>query len=187
MLKRNLVLVAICALVLSSCSLSSRETGSVPEPLQSESEQSVSPTASPTQSQADGVTLGPVTVSGEIGSEPNISVNTQAEQVNDLLKEDILVGTGPAVVSSSTVTAHYVGYGASSGTKFDGSWESGSPATFPLANVIVGWQEGLLGMQAGGRRILVIPGAMAYGASPPTSAIAPNETLIFVVDLVSFQ
>ncbi len=187
MSKLNLAAVAICALVLSSCSLSDRETGSAPEPLSTEVEQSVSPSPTGAVTQAEGVTLGPVTVSGEIGSEPQVSVNTQAQQVSDLLQQDLVVGTGPAVVSTSTVTAHYVGYGASSGTKFDGSWESGSSATFPLANVIVGWQEGLLGMQAGGRRILVIPGAMAYGNSPPTSAIAPNETLIFVVDLVSFQ
>lgn len=187
MSKLNLAAAAICALVLTSCSLSDRETGSAPDPLSTEIEQSVSPSASATDSQGDGVTLGPVTVSGEIGSEPQVAVNTQAQQVTDLLQQDLTVGSGPAVVSTSTVTAHYVGYGATSGTKFDGSWESGSPATFPLANVIVGWQEGLLGMQAGGRRILVIPGAMAYGNSPPSSAIAPNETLIFVVDLVSFQ
>lgn len=187
MLKRNVVVVALCALALSSCSLSNRETGLTSESGASEVEQSLAPSSTPTATQVGGMVLGPVTVSGDIGIEPKVVVDVQAQPVTDLLQKDLAVGSGPAVVSTSTVTAHYVGYGAASGLKFDGSWESGSPATFPLTNVIVGWQEGLLGMQAGGRRILVIPGAMAYGSSPPSSAIAPNEALIFVVDLVSFQ
>ena len=189
MLKRNVAFAVMGALVLSSCSLSNRDTGSAPS--QSETQQSVSPTitstSTPTQSQPTGVTLGPATVSGDLGAEPQVLVDTNSAVVTDLLQKDLVVGTGPAVTAASTVTAHYVGYGATTGTKFDGSWDSGSPATFPLTGVIVGWQEGLLGMQAGGRRLLVIPGAMAYGSSPPSSVILPNETLIFVVDLVSFQ
>jgi peptidylprolyl isomerase len=71
---------------------------------------------------------------------------------------------------------------------FDASWLRGEPATFPLARVILGWQEGLIGMQVGGRRLLVIPADKAYGDNPPQgSGIAAGETLIFVVDLVSFE
>ena len=65
---------------------------------------------------------------------------------------------------------------------FDSSWARGSAATFPLDGVIAGWQQGLPGMQVGGQRILVIPGDLAYGEAPP-QGIAPNETLIFLVDL----
>jgi peptidylprolyl isomerase len=71
---------------------------------------------------------------------------------------------------------------------FDASWVRGEPATFPLPNVILGWQEGLVGMQVGGRRLLVIPAELGYGNNPPSgSGIEPGETLIFVVDLVSFE
>jgi peptidylprolyl isomerase len=75
-----------------------------------------------------------------------------------------------------------------SGQMFDSSWSRGEPATFPLDGVILGWQEGLLGMKEGGRRILVIPAAQGYGDTPPEgSGIAPGETLVFVVDLTAVQ
>ena len=64
--------------------------------------------------------------------------------------------------------------------------DRGQPTQFPLDGVIPGWGEGLVGMKVGGRRTLVIPGNLAYGNSPPpSSGIQPNETLVFVVDLVS--
>jgi peptidylprolyl isomerase len=86
------------------------------------------------------------------------------------------------------VTAHYAGYGAMSGKMFDSSWTSGSPVEFPLSNVITGWQEGLLGMKVGGRRVLVIPASMGYGTAPPQgSGIMPNENLVFVVDLTAVK
>ena len=85
------------------------------------------------------------------------------------------------------MTVHYVGCGQQSAKQFDSSWDTGKPATFALNEVIPGWSQGLVGMKTGGRRTLVIPGNLAYGASPPDSSIAPNETLVFVVDLVSVQ
>jgi peptidylprolyl isomerase len=68
---------------------------------------------------------------------------------------------------------------------FDASWIRGEPLSFSLNQVIAGWTEGIPGMKPGGRRLLIIPGALAYGPNPPTSAILPDETLIFVVDLIS--
>ena len=98
---------------------------------------------------------------------------------------DEVVGTGDEVTAGATVTAHYVGVSASTGSQFDASWDRGAPISFPLDGVIRGWSEGLLGMRVGGRRTLVIPGDMAYGANPPPGAgIAPNETLVFTVDMV---
>lgn len=105
--------------------------------------------------------------------------------VTDLVVTDEVVGDGDEVTTGATVTAHYVGVSASTGSQFDASWDRGAPISFPLDGVIRGWSEGLLGMRVGGRRTLVIPGAMAYGANPPPGAgIAPNETLVFTVDLV---
>ncbi|MGB3410081.1 MAG: FKBP-type peptidyl-prolyl cis-trans isomerase [Microthrixaceae bacterium] len=107
------------------------------------------------------------------------------DAVIDLIVTDDVEGTGDEVTPGATVTAHYVGVSASSGAQFDASWDRGAPISFPLDGVIQGWSEGLLGMKVGGRRTLVIPGEMAYGSNPPPGAgIAPNETLVFTVDLV---
>jgi peptidylprolyl isomerase len=101
---------------------------------------------------------------------------------------DVIVGTGDPLPAGATLTADYVGYGGATGQMFDASWVRGEPATFPLDNVILGWQQGLVGMQIGGRRLLVIPAELGYGNNPPPgSGIEPGETLIFVVDLVSFE
>jgi peptidylprolyl isomerase len=107
------------------------------------------------------------------------------EVVSDLVVTDEVEGGGDEVTTGATVTAHYVGVSASTGAQFDASWDRGAPISFPLDGVIQGWSQGLLGMKVGGRRTLVIPGHMAYGANPPPGAgIAPNETLVFTVDLV---
>lgn len=103
----------------------------------------------------------------------------------DLVIQDIKPGTGAEAQDGATVTVHYVGVSWSTGEQFDASWDRGEPATFPLSNVIQGWQEGIPGMTEGGRRRLIVPPDLAYGAQPPPgSGIAPNETLVFVVDLV---
>ncbi len=110
---------------------------------------------------------------------------TATDAVTELVVADEVVGTGDEVTAGATVTAHYVGVSASTGSQFDASWDRGAPISFPLDGVIRGWSEGLLGMRVGGCRTLVIPGDMAYGANPPPGAgIAPNETLVFTVDMV---
>ena len=107
------------------------------------------------------------------------------DAVTELVVTDEVEGQGDEVTAGATVTAHYVGVSASTGAQFDASWDRGAPISFPLDGVIRGWSEGLLGMKVGGRRNLVIPGDMAYGANPPPGAgIAPNETLVFVMDVV---
>lgn len=107
------------------------------------------------------------------------------DPVSELVVTDDVVGTGDEVTEGATVTAHYVGVSASTGEQFDASWDHGAPISFPLDRVIRGWSEGLIGMKVGGRRTLVIPGDMAYGPNPPPGAgIAPNETLVFTVDMI---
>ena len=118
----------------------------------------------------------------EARGKPELSAT---EPATELLVTDEVVGTGDEVTAGATVTAHYVGVSASTGAQFDASWDRGAPISFPLDGVIQGWSEGLLGMKVGGRRNLVIPGRMAYGSNPPPGAgIAPDETLVFTVDLV---
>ena len=107
----------------------------------------------------------------------------------DLVVEDITVGDGPEAVSGQTVTVHYVGVAHSTGEEFDASWNRGEPLSFQLGvgQVISGWDQGIAGMKVGGRRRLVIPPNLAYGDRGAGSAIAPGETLIFVVDLVDVR
>ena len=102
-----------------------------------------------------------------------------------LVKRDIIVGKGKAAVSSSTVTAHYVLMSWKTGKVLQSSWSSG-PFTAALSGVIVGWQQGIPGMKVGGRRLLVIPPALAYGAAGG-GPVGPNETLVFVVDLLGVK
>ncbi|NLW98070.1 MAG: FKBP-type peptidyl-prolyl cis-trans isomerase [Actinomycetales bacterium] len=108
------------------------------------------------------------------------------EPPTELVIEDLIVGEGRTAKSGSTVSAHYVGVAFSTGEEFDASWNRGGPLDFRLGvgQVIRGWDEGIEGMQVGGRRKLIIPPHLAYGDRGAGSAIAPGETLIFVVDLV---
>jgi peptidylprolyl isomerase len=97
-------------------------------------------------------------------------------------------GTGATAKAGDEVTVQYVGVGYDSEEEFDSSW-GGAPFPFPLGAgaVIKGWDQGVAGMKVGGRRELIIPPNLAYGAAPPSPAIAPNETLIFVVDLLAVE
>ncbi len=105
---------------------------------------------------------------------------------SDLVITDISEGDGTEATAGSTVLAHYVGVAHSSGEEFDASYNRGEPLSFRLGvgQVIAGWDQGIAGMKVGGRRQLVIPPHLAYGDRGAGSAIAPGETLVFVVDLV---
>jgi peptidylprolyl isomerase len=106
-----------------------------------------------------------------------------------LVKEDIVKGMGPGAKPGDTVIVHYVGVSFSNGEEFDASWDSGQPLPVQLGagRVIEGWERGLLGMKAGGRRKLTIPPEPAYGAEGAPPSIAPNETLVFVIDALEIQ
>lgn len=113
---------------------------------------------------------------------------TPVTTVNSLQKIDINEGTGKTATSASKVTVNYTGAVASTGTIFESSVDSGQPATFGLDQVITGWKDGIPGMKEGGTRRLVIPAAMAYGATPPQgSSIPANAPLVFDVQLISIQ
>lgn len=104
-----------------------------------------------------------------------------------LVTKDLVTGTGATAKAGDTVTVNYVGDLYKTGKEFDSSWKNGQPASFPLTNggVIAGWVQGIPGMKVGGRRELIIPAKLAYGArgNPPT--IPANSPLVFVVDLLS--
>lgn len=121
-------------------------------------------------------------VTANAGQAPTISAPTGTPPTT-LQTQDIIVGTGAEVLATSTLTVHYTLMTWSKGTIVESSWTNGQPATFPLASVILGWQQGLPGTKVGGRRLLVIPADLAYGPNG-SGPIGPNETLIFVVDIV---
>jgi peptidylprolyl isomerase len=106
-----------------------------------------------------------------------------------LEKEDIVRGRGPAAKPGDTLTVHYAGVSFSTGDEFDASWNSGQPFSFPLGagRVIPGWDKGLVGVRRGGRRMLTIPPELAYGPAGSPPAIGPNETLVFVVDVLAIR
>ena len=122
------------------------------------------------------------TVTTNQGEAPTIGAPT-GNPPTTLVTKDIIVGSGAEALPTSTMTVHYTLMTWSTGKVVESSWTSGSPATFPLANVIVGWQQGIPGMKVGGRRLLVIPPDLGYGAQGG-GPIGPNETLIFVVDAI---
>jgi FKBP-type peptidyl-prolyl cis-trans isomerase FkpA len=115
--------------------------------------------------------------------------------VNTLTKIDRKVGTGATAVSGKEVSVHYTGwlYSAAKpdhkGTQFDSSVDRGQPFNFPLGagQVIPGWDQGVAGMKVGGKRTLIIPAVMGYGARGAGGAIPPNAPLIFDVELLKVK
>ena len=101
--------------------------------------------------------------------------------------DDLVVGDGDEAKPGTNIDVHYVGSSLSTGAEFDSSWSRNESFTIPLGagRVIKGWDQGLVGMKVGGRRKLTIPPHLAYGAASPSPLIKPNETLIFVVDLLA--
>jgi peptidylprolyl isomerase len=101
-----------------------------------------------------------------------------------LVSKDITVGAGGPVPDKAVVTVNYIGVSCSSGLIFDSSYSRNQPATFPLADVIPGWQQGIPGMNIGGKRLLGIPPDLAYRDQSRPPSIAPQETLWFVIELL---
>jgi peptidylprolyl isomerase len=95
-------------------------------------------------------------------------------------------GTGAEAKAGDEVTVRYVGIGYRTDKEFDSSWSRGEPFTFTLGagEVIPGWEQGVEGMKVGGRRELIVPAKFAYGKAGSPPKVAPNEPLIFVIDLL---
>ncbi|MFN8110575.1 MAG: FKBP-type peptidyl-prolyl cis-trans isomerase [Thermoleophilia bacterium] len=100
--------------------------------------------------------------------------------------EDLEVGDGAEATPGTRPVMHYVGVSWSTGRQFDASWDRNDPFSFRLGagQVIGGWDQGVQGMRVGGRRKLTIPPHLGYGERGAGGVIAPNETLVFVVDLL---
>jgi peptidylprolyl isomerase len=124
-------------------------------------------------------------ISAAPATKPNVKVPS-GPPPTELKSRDLVQGDGATARAGDEVTVQYVGVDYRSGKQFDASWDRGEPFTFPLGGgeVIQGWDQGVQGMKVGGRRELIIPPDLAYG-SQQVGPIAPNSTLVFVIDLVA--
>ena len=113
--------------------------------------------------------------------------NMNNNTVKDLKIEDIKTGTGPEVKSGDTISIHYLGT-LTDGTKFDSSYDRGAPfeTQIGVGRVIEGWDKGVIGMKAGGKRKLTIPANMAYG-DQAVGSIPAGSTLLFEVELINIK
>jgi peptidylprolyl isomerase len=120
---------------------------------------------------------------------PQVEVPSDQPPSYQLELDDITVGEGDEAVPGRIVEVHYVGVSWSSGEQFDASWDRGDTFKFGLgkSQVIRGWDEGVAGMRVGGRRRITIPPDLAYGKRGAGGVIGPDETLVFVVDLIGVR
>ena len=118
---------------------------------------------------------------------PEVAVPSDQPPSDQLELDDIEVGDGDEAVAGKLVEVHYVGVSWQTGQQFDASWDRGKPFKFKLGKgqVISGWDQGVQGMNVGGRRRITIPPMLAYGKRGAGGAIGPDETLVFVVDLLA--
>ena len=119
-------------------------------------------------------------------TKPEVPVPVGETPSYQLELEDITVGDGDEAVAGKVVEVHYVGVSWKNGEQFDASWDRGDTFKFGLGRgqVIAGWDQGVAGMKVGGRRLITIPPILGYGKRGAGGVIGPDETLVFVVDLV---
>jgi peptidylprolyl isomerase len=162
--------LAAAAIALGACGEDEQESGSTPPPATT----AQAPATSTAQALAEQV--------GE-ARRPRIPRPAGAPPAT-LEQADIRRGRGRPVREGDLVRVQYAGASWSTGEEFDASYERGEPFEFQLGAgmVIPGWDQGVQGMRVGGRRLLVIPPDLGYGAQGSPPVIAPNETLVFVVD-----
>ena len=124
-----------------------------------------------------------------MSAKPEVTIPEGQEPSYQLEIDDIEVGDGDEAVAGNIVEVHYVGVSWQTGNEFDASWDRGDTFKFGLGKgqVIPGWDQGVAGMRVGGRRRITIPPNLAYGKRGAGGVIGPDETLVFVVDLVGVR
>jgi peptidylprolyl isomerase len=170
--KTLMLTIAVCAgLAIAGC-------GSSDDSSSSSNETAGSTSATTTESTSSEAAGGEKT-------KPTVTVPKGAPPKKLEIKE-LEKGSGPEAKSGDKVTVQYLGVDYKDGEEFDSSWSRNEPFSFGLGagEVIPGWDQGVQGMKVGGRRELVIPPELAYGEAGAPPAIGPNETLVFVIDLL---
>ena len=175
------------ALLIAGCG-SSGSTGTISPGNENSSDSALATATSSTPATATTPAAATVKTpaSGPLSKEPTVTPPPGSAPTK-LVTKEIITGTGPEAKAGQSVTVNYVGVLYKGGTVFDASWKRNETFPFVLGKgqVIPGWDQGVAGMKVGGRRELIIPAELAYGAkgSPPT--IPPNAALVFVVDLLA--
>jgi peptidylprolyl isomerase len=120
---------------------------------------------------------------------PTVEVPSDQPPSYQLEVEDLVEGSGDEAVAGKVVEVHYVGVSWKNGKQFDASWDRGDTFKFGLGKgqVIKGWDDGVAGMRVGGRRRITIPPQLGYGKRGAPPVIKPDETLVFVVDLLGVR
>ncbi|HVT75451.1 MAG TPA: FKBP-type peptidyl-prolyl cis-trans isomerase [Acidimicrobiales bacterium] len=192
--------VAIVAIVLAIVlSGGNKPAASASSPVASSGSAAPSSSAPPPPppTHADGCTTKPSVVASPIANfpiipagidpalktEPTITIPAGTVPIT-LQTKDLIVGTGDTVGADDTVTINYLGVNYVDCTEFDSSWAHDQEATFSLSGVVPGFQQGVTGMKVGGRREIIIPPSLGYGASG-SGSVGPNEELVFVVDVLA--
>lgn len=176
---RRATLVVACAVlagVMSGCSRGKDDNPTINFP--STPVQASEPLATP----GAGTDEIGGSVSRDLGHAPHVTL-PKTKAPGRLLTKDIVKGSGQVAGPESTVTVRYVGLNYATGEQFHSTWQLGGPESFSLVGYVVGFADGVAGMRVGGRREIVVPPSLAYG-SGSYGAVGPNETLVFVVDLI---
>jgi hypothetical protein len=191
----KIVVVVAALLSVGACSNSEQPSTQRPgttlsvqpssSPPTGETSQSLSPPPSSGASTAVECTADDVTVAGAPNEKPQITLPDTCSPPTTLVVKDLIPGTGAEVAQGSNLLAHYLLVTWSDKAEKDSSWSRGEP--YPLENVgqaqvIDGWNEGLIGVKQGARRLLIVPPDKGYGQGG--QGIQPNETLVFVIDAV---
>jgi peptidylprolyl isomerase len=182
----GLALLAV-ALVASGCGTGS-STSTITVGAQNSADNSLvtaKAETTPTTTAPTTSTAATTPTSGALSKEPTVPPQS-GNPPTTLLTKDLIVGTGPEAKTGENLTVNYVGALYKGGKVFDASWKRKEPFTFALgkSQVIAGWDKGLQGMKVGGRRLLIIPATLGYGAKGAGASIPPNSALVFVVDLL---
>jgi peptidylprolyl isomerase len=179
------VLAALAATALIAGCGSSGDSSTITVGAENKSDEALAEKSAPTTSTSTTAAAKTPT-SGPLSKEPHIATPSGPPPTK-LVTKDLIKGTGAEAKTGSTVAVNYVGALYKTGKVFDASWKRNEPFSFTLGKgqVIPGWEQGVVGMKVGGRRELIIPSALGYGAKGSPPSIPPNETLIFIVDLLS--
>ncbi|HEV7364001.1 MAG TPA: FKBP-type peptidyl-prolyl cis-trans isomerase [Solirubrobacteraceae bacterium] len=176
-MRRAALILVVSVLVLAGCGGGGKD--------KSTASTAAAPAATATATAPGAAGAGGTT---QLQTKPKVTVPS-GKPPTKLVIRDIVKGTGATAQAGDTVSVHYVGVSYANRKQFDASWDRHQPFTFQLGGgmVIPGWDQGIVGMKVNGRRELIIPPALGYGAQGQPPAIAPNDTLVFVIDLLRVQ
>lgn len=171
---------AAALLVAAGCRSDTAPDGTAAAPVPTTAAATVAPTVLPVVGNPTNLTVKPAVGAGK-GLPPTT-----------LVVRDLVTGSGATADASGSATVNYVGVLWNTGAQFDASWDRGTPATFPLSQVIPGFAQGIAGsvsdavagMRVGGRRLIVIPPALGYGPQGGQGQVKVDDTIVFVVDLL---